>query len=286
MKSKYLLGGIIAAASIIAAVIILTVLYNRTFPQKYIEKNFPNIKVNSTSTRSPGLFEGGDIISGSYLTYECYDEENGLPLELVFYKDFFKPVYSDPDTTEYDNSLYHINHSAELCELISDTVGGYEEEYFVRANFSDCIDSRTSFGYCIFVPRQSTENLSGLIAAIDEFNRGRRAAANEYITYSVFVCMDDEIYASLKNADFSNAHGDYTGQAYFDDVMSVLDCKTERITASGDGFDADIYENLGDRSDSEYKDPTSFEHLIFWYDGEPNANGSGNFHLFGVDMNE
>lgn len=143
-------------------------------------------------------------------------------------------------------------------------------------------------GYLLFINERDPKLIKALADSLDGYVEDFfRKKQYDYITYSIYICTDDETYEKLKAAstkgDFSAG---YIGQAHFTDIIpQMLDCKATRITAANDGFSERIFTDMGDKSDDEYQPPESFDTVMFWYDSEPNAAYSGYFYLFGLDFN-
>lgn len=282
---------IIVVIAVIAAVIIAACIYNSIFPKKYLKDKYPNAEIVCTETENGGfngLFTPSDY---GYRYFNCslYDPSEDIHFrqnfELVWYFPFYRPI------TPADNFEIQLAYKTLLYNTMDDMKAiteKYANECTVVPNPFDRRLSSNGCGCHIFVNRLGAKDLADLTAELDSYIRQkRRQDVLCYISYSVSICMDDEIYNKFAETDFSKAYSSYTGHAYFTDMLTAVpEFEATRITASNNGFSSSIYENNGDPANDEYQDPNGFDHLVFWYDSEPNDIGHQMFYLFGVNEKE
>lgn len=281
--------GVIAVITLVYAA---ACIYNSIFPKKYLNEKYPNAVIVSSDTHNGSIFNGIMVPSDfgyRYADYKLYDEtENisfGQDFKLVWYFPFYRPV------SPIDNFEVQLKHKNFVNQTLDDMKTITEKYAKDCTSAENPFDSYLNSGNCgchIFIKYQTAENLAALIKKLDDYIlKIRRSNYVNHISYSVFVCMDDEVYNRFAETDFSNAYAGYTGHAYFTDMLTAVpEFEATRITASNNGFSEKIYKNFGDRDDDEYQDPKNFDHLVFWYRSEPNAIGHQDFYLFGVNEKE
>ena len=167
----------------------------------------------------------------------------------------------------------------------NDTVNEYCSDYILWDN---PFGGEDFTGYLLFINERDPKAIRALADGLDKYvSDFYFKDYTAYISYSIYICTDDDTYCRLKAASpESCSSAGYYGQAYFSDIIpQMLDCKATRITAANDGFSERIFTDMGDKSDDEYQPPESFDTVMFWYDSEPNAAYSGHFYLFGLDFN-
>lgn len=281
----------ILVIAVIALVYAAACIYNSIFPKKYLKGKYPNAAIVSLKTYNGRIFNG--LMTSSdfgyrYADYKLYDEtENisfGQDFKLVWYFPFYRPV---SPIDNFEVQLKHKNFVNQTLDDMKTITEKYATDCTAVENpFDSYLNLRC--GCHIFIKYQTAENLAALIKELDDYIvKIRRNNYVNYISYSVFVCMDDEVYNKFAETNFSNAHAAYIGHGYFTDMLTAVpEFEATRITASNNGFSAEIYRSFGDPTDDEYQDPKSFDHLVFWYESEPNAIGHQMFYLFGVNEKE
>lgn len=281
-KKKKILTIVISSA---AALILLTVLYNIIFPKIYIKTKYPDMTVTAIEKEkgSWSLFGISDP-EMRYLYYRMYDPKNDLSFTQQFSYSIFFPVYS-ADKDYYEEKLRKATISRMAEKGFNDTVNEYCSDYILWDN---PFGGEDFTGYLLFINERDPKAIRALADGLDKYvSDFYFKDYTAYISYSIYICTDDDTYRRLKTASpESCSSAGYYGQAYFSDIIpQLLDCEATRITASSDGFSERIFTDMGDKSDDEYQPPESFDTVMFWYDSEPNAAYSGHFYLFGLDFN-
>ena len=281
-KKKKILAIVISSA---AALIILTVLYNIIFPKIYIKTKYPEMTVSAIEKGkgSWSLFGISDP-EMRYLYYRMYDPKNDISFTQQFSYSIFFPVYS-ADKDYYEEKLRKATISRMAENGFNDTVNEYCSDYILWDN---PFDGEDFTGYLLFINERDPKAIRALADGLDKYvSDFYFKDYTAYISYSIYICTDDDTYRRLKTASSENcSSAGYYGQAYFSDIIpQLLDCEATRITASSDGFSEEIFNRMGDANDDEYQPPDSFDTVMFWYDSEPNAAYSGHFYLFGLDFN-
>lgn len=271
--------------SAVAAVIVLTLLYDMIFPKLYVRAKYPDMTVTAIEKGkgSWSLFGISDP-EMRYLYYRMYDPKNDLSFTQQFSYSIFLPVYS-AGADQYEETLRKHNISIMAEEGFNDTVNEYCSDYILWDN---PFGGEDFTGYLLFINERDPKAIRALADGLDKYvSDFYFKDYTAYISYSIYICTDDDTYCRLKAASpESCSSAGYYGQAYFSDIIpQMLDCKATRITAANDGFSERIFTDMGDKSDDEYQPPESFDTVMFWYDSEPNAAYSGHFYLFGLDFN-
>ena len=270
-KKKIFIGIISLAAFI--------VVWNICFPRIYTKITYPKAEFISTHTENGRIYSG--IMTPSdfghrYATFFLYDKENDIEFHTYFEFVWYFPVYL-PDTPYYELEIY-LDEKKKKETMLSDfeKIICYHTDDFVL--LSD--DAYDDYGCHILVKQIETEELAALTAELDKcVDKHSVTSINQNgfdISYSIFICMDDEIYELLAAKDYFNGAG----------IFSYLpNFKNVEITASFNGFSSEIYENLGDPTYDEYQDPSSFDHLVFYYDSSPYCirNQELYFSLYGIN---
>lgn len=279
MKKKLLKAAVIAVISVVA--------FNIIFPFLYTKLLFPNFPITEVSTRNGSLqLFGYSDFGYRYKDFSVYDEENDISIGVGFDMHILRPLYlPDGDAKGRYEFILNDKHSkAYFKEEISKRVQYLSDENFIVEN-PEMLGHH--YGIHIYIPECDSETASELISNLNSYILAEdRKKDGYYISYSLNICMDDEVYSKIKSADFSRSDAASGGQAYFTDMLEKpLDCDITRLTASNEGFDEDIYNHKGDPGDDEYQSPENFQHLIFWYDSEPNSlPDSSHFYLFGINL--
>ncbi|MCM1381859.1 MAG: hypothetical protein NC192_07960, partial [Muribaculaceae bacterium] len=218
MKIKIIIFA--AAAAIIAAVIIAAYIYNSVFPKKYIKNKYPNAEFVSSETENGGwngLLTPSDY---GYRYFRCklYDPSEDIHFSQNFWLVWYFPFYRP--STPLDNFEIQLEHKTFTNKTVADMkeiTEKYAAECTVAANpFDSYLSSSSRCGCHIFVNKLETETLAALIKELDGYIlKIRRQDVLSYISYSLFICMDDGVYGKFAETDFSNAHSNYTGHAYF-----------------------------------------------------------------------
>lgn len=280
---------VLSVVLVIGAVIGGICIYNSTYPDSYIEENFSEAEIISKE-----VYDGSWSLFYStegyrFVKYTMYDPAYDVEFEIEFERNITSPFYKLCEVTaeQYYNRIEHIEVHSFLKQEITAIVTEEYPDCYIVDNPCDDPCSLSDYGFHIYIGKLDTSVIEHLTAVLDSYISSQRRENGYYIEYSLNICMDDKILNEIRSADLSKADTGAlsVGQAYFTDMLEKpLNCKITRITASNDGFDEFIYENPGDTSDDEYQSPENFEHLIFWYDSEPNSlpNGS-HFYLFGID---
>ena len=262
------------------------IAFNIIFPLLYTKLLFPSFKITDVNTHN-GSFQlfGYSDFGYRYKDFSVYDEENDISIGVGFDMHILRPLYlPDGDAKGlYEFILDDKRSKARFKEEISKRVQYLSAENFIIENPE--MQGRR-YDIHIYIPEADSETVSELISNLNSYISAEdRRKDGYYIEYSLNICMDDEIYSMIKSADFSKSDAVSGGQAYFTDMLEKpLECDITRITASNNGFDSCIYEYPGDIFDDEYQSPENFDHLIFWYDSEPNSvPDSSHFYLFGIN---
>ena len=213
-----------------------------------------------------------------------YDPKNDLSFTQQFSYSIFLPVYS-AGADQYEETLRKHNISIMAEEGFREIADEFCSDYIFMDN---PFNGEDHTGYLLFINERDPKAIRALADGLDKYvSDFYFKDYTAYISYSIYICTDDDTYCRLKAASpESCSSAGYYGQAYFSDIIpQMLDCKATRITAANDGFSERIFTDMGDKSDDEYKPPESFDTVMFWYDSEPNAAYSGHFYLFGLDFN-
>lgn len=271
--------------SAVAAVVVLTLLYDMIFPKLYVRAKYPDMTVTAIEKGkgSWSLFGISDP-EMRYLYYKMYDPKNDLSFTQQFSYSIFLPVYSAGDD-QYEGTLRKHNISIMAEEGFREIADEFCSDYILMDNPFNGVDLT---GYLLFINERDPKLIKALADSLDGYVEDFfRRKQYDYISYSIYICTDDETYEKLKAASTEGVFSaSYWGQAYFTDVIPrMLDCEATRITATNDGFSERIFTDMGDKTDDEYQSPESFDTVMFWYDSEPNAAYSGHFYLFGLDFN-
>lgn len=271
--------------SAVAAVVVLTLLYDMIFPKLYVRAKYPDMTVTAIEKKkgSWSLFGISDP-EMRYLYYKMYDPKNDLSFTQQFSYSIFLPVYSAGDD-QYEGTLRKHNISIMAEEGFREIADEFCSDYIFMDNPFNGVDLT---GYLLFINERDPKLIKALADSLDGYVEDFfRRKQYDYISYSIYICTDDETYEKLKAASTEGVFSaSYWGQAYFTDVIPrMLDCEATRITATNDGFSERIFTDIGDKTDDEYQSPESFDTVMFWYDSEPNAAYSGHFYLFGLDFN-
>lgn len=271
--------------SAVAAVVVLTLLYDMIFPKLYVRAKYPDMTVTAIEKEkgSWSLFGISDP-EMRYLYYKMYDPKNDLSFTQQFSYSIFLPVYSAGDD-QYEGTLRKHNISIMAEEGFREIADEFCSDYIFMDNPFNGVDLT---GYLLFINERDPKLIKALADSLDGYVEDFfRRKQYDYISYSIYICTDDETYEKLKAASTEGVFSaSYWGQAYFTDVIPrMLDCEATRITATNDGFSERIFTDKGDKTDDEYQSPESFDTVMFWYDSEPNAAYSGHFYLFGLDFN-
>lgn len=271
--------------SAVAAVIVLTLLYDMIFPKLYVRAKYPDMTVTAIEKEkgSWSLFGISDP-EMRYLYYRMYDPKNDLSFTQQFSYSIFLPVYS-AGTDQYEETLRKHNISIMAEEGFREIADEFCSDYIFMDN---PFNGEDHTGYLLFINERDPKAIRALADGLDKYvSDFYFKDYTAYISYSIYICTDDDTYCRLKAASpESCSSAGYYGQAYFSDIIPrMLDCKATRITAANDGFSERIFTDMGDKSDDEYQPPESFDTVMFWYDSEPNAAYSGHFYLFGLDFN-
>lgn len=271
--------------SAVAAVVVLTLLYDMIFPKLYVRAKYPDMTVTAIEKEkgSWSLFGISDP-EMRYLYYKMYDPKNDLSFTQQFSYSIFLPVYSAGDD-QYEGTLRKHNISIMAEEGFREIADEFCSDYILMDNPFNGVDLT---GYLLFINERDPKLIKALADSLDGYVEDFfRRKQYDYISYSIYICTDDETYEKLKAASTEGVFSaSYWGQAYFTDVIPrMLDCEATRITATNDGFSERIFTDMGDKTDDEYQSPESFDTVMFWYDSEPNAAYSGHFYLFGLDFN-
>lgn len=271
--------------SAVAAVVVLTLLYDMIFPKLYVRAKYPDMTVTAIEKEkgSWSLFGISDP-EMRYLYYKMYDPKNDLSFTQQFSYSIFLPVYSAGDD-QYEGTLRKHNISIMAEEGFREIADEFCSDYILMDNPFNGVDLT---GYLLFINERDPKLIKALADSLDGYVEDFfRRKQYDYISYSIYICTDDETYEKLKAASTEGVFSaSYWGQAYFTDVIPrMLDCEATRITAANDGFSERIFTDMGDKTDDEYQSPESFDTVMFWYDSEPNAAYSGHFYLFGLDFN-
>lgn len=271
--------------SAVAAVVVLTLLYDMIFPKLYVRAKYPDMTVTAIEKEkgSWSLFGISDP-EMRYLYYKMYDPKNDLSFTQQFSYSIFLPVYSAGDD-QYEGTLRKHNISIMAEEGFREIADEFCSDYILMDNPFNGVDLT---GYLLFINERDPKLIKALADSLDGYVEDFfRRKQYDYITYSIYICTDDETYEKLKAVSTEGIFSaGYLGQAYFTDIIpQMLDCEATRITASSDGFSEEIFSRMGDANDDEYQPPESFDTVMFWYDSEPNAAYSGHFYLFGLDFN-
>lgn len=271
--------------SAVAAVIVLTLLYDMIFPKLYVRAKYPDMTVTAIEKEkgSWSLFGISDP-EMRYLYYRMYDPKNDISFTQQFSYSIFFPVYS-ADKDYYEEKLRKATISRMAEKGFNDTVNEYCSDYILWDN---PFGGEDFTGYLLFINERDPKAIRALADGLDKYvSDFYFKDYTAYISYSIYICTDDDTYRRLKTASpESCSSAGYYGQAYFSDIIpQLLDCEATRITAANDGFSERIFTDMGDKSDDEYQPPESFDTVMFWYDSEPNAAYSGHFYLFGLDFN-
>lgn len=271
--------------SAVAAVIVLTLLYDMIFPKLYVRAKYPDMTVTAIEKEkgSWSLFGISDP-EMRYLYYKMYDPKNDLSFTQQFSYSIFLPVYS-ADADQYEETLRKHNISIMAEEGFREIADEFCSDYIFMDN---PFNGEDHTGYLLFINERDPKAIRALADGLDKYvSDFYFKDYTAYISYSIYICTDDDTYCRLKAASpESCSSAGYYGQAYFSDIIpQLLDCKATRITAANDGFSERIFTDMGDESDDEYQPPESFDTVMFWYDSEPNAAYSGHFYLFGLDFN-
>lgn len=271
--------------SAVAAVVVLTLLYDMIFPKLYVRAKYPDMTVTAIEKEkgSWSLFGISDP-EMRYLYYKMYDPKNDLSFTQQFSYSIFLPVYSAGDD-QYEGTLRKHNISIMAEEGFREIADEFCSDYIFMDNPFNGVDLT---GYLLFINERDPKLIKALADSLDGYVEDFfRRKQYDYISYSIYICTDDETYEKLKAASTEGVFSaSYWGQAYFTDVIPrMLDCEATRITATNDGFSERIFTDIGDKTDDEYQSPESFDTVMFWYDSEPNAAYSGHFYLFGLDFN-
>lgn len=281
-KKKKAVTIVLSAA---AAAIVLTLLYDMIFPKLYVSAKYPDMTVTAIEKEkgSWALFGISDP-EMRYLYYRMYDPKNDISFTQQFSYSIFLPVYSAGDD-QYEGSLRKHNISIMAEEGFREIADEFCSDYIFMDNPFNGVDLT---GYLLFINERDPKLIKALADSLDGYVEDFfRRKQYDYISYSIYICTDDETYEKLKAASTEGVFSaSYWGQAYFTDVIPrMLDCEATRITATNDGFSERIFIDMGDKTDDEYQSPESFDTVMFWYDSEPNAAYSGHFYLFGLDFN-
>ena len=271
--------------SAVAAVIVLTLLYDMIFPKLYVRAKYPDMTVTAIEKEkgSWSLFGISDP-EMRYLYYKMYDPKNDLSFTQQFSYSIFLPVYS-AGADQYEETLRKHNISIMAEEGFREIADEFCSDYIFMDN---PFNGEDPTGYLLFINERDPKLIKALADSLDGYVEDFYFKDyTAYISYSIYICTDDDTYCRLKAASpESCSSAGYYGQAYFSDIIpQMLDCKATRITAANDGFSERIFTDMGDKSDDEYQPPESFDTVMFWYDSEPNAAYSGHFYLFGLDFN-
>lgn len=271
--------------STVAAVIVLTLLYDMIFPKLYVRAKYPDMTVTAIEKGkgSWSLFGISDP-EMRYLYYRMYDPKNDLSFTQQFSYSIFLPVYS-AGADQYEETLRKHNISIMAEEGFREIADEFCSDYIFMDN---PFNGEDHTGYLLFINERDPKAIRALADGLDKYvSDFYFKDYTAYISYSIYICTDDDTYCRLKAASpESCSSAGYYGQAYFSDIIPrMLDCKATRITAANDGFSERIFTDMGDKSDNEYQPPESFDTVMFWYDSEPNAAYSGHFYLFGLDFN-
>lgn len=265
---------------LIAAAVVI-VIWNISFPRIYTKIKYPDAEFVSSRTRNGSIYNGimtPPDFGYRYATFFLYDALTDISFnqefELVWYFPFYYPVRSNFE------SLYETKKNFNTALYNMERITKWHSEEYVIASGSPYAD----YEFRIFLKRTETEKLAALIEELDDYiERKSPTSINPngyYISYLLYVCMDDEFYGKYAAEDNLNGFAYVPNIEYF------------RITASYNGFSAKIYENPGDPTykgiSDEYQDPDSFDHLVFYYESEPNMvrHQSQHFYLFGVNEKE
>lgn len=291
MKKKLLKAAVIA--------VVLMAAFNIVFPILYIKFWFSGLEITDTESdfnwadtqdlyvlsRAPLMFPMYAVekdLGCFYKYYTVRDEENDLTFNVGFEMHIPLPLLI-PDRSysmDYKNAAEDIRYRKNIAKSVEKDLIFHLDEYMIVEN--PC-DHSKDIGYHIYVPAMESDALGELLNSL-YWSEHYAWRCGYDLNYSLNVCMDEDIYNKIKEADFSSVTSVYKGQLGFKNMLEqAVGCKTVLIT-SNEGFSKSMYENLGDSSDKNYHPPESFEHLIFYYASEPNLKPDEQlFELYGID---
>lgn len=267
LKKKIFLG-IIALAAFI-------VVWNICFPRIYTKIIYPKAEFTSSHTET-GIIDG---FVHTYSTLGLYDKENDIEFNTHFKFAWYFPIYL-PDTPYYEFEMY-LDEKNKKETMLSDfeKITSRHTDDFVML-YDEAYDY---YGCHILVKQLEAEDIAALTTELDKYvdkNSVTSINQNGYdISYSIFICMDDEIYKLLAAKDYISSPLILSYIPNFENV---------KITESFNGFSSEIYQDLGDPNYDEYQDPSSFDHLVFLYDSSPYRirNKKLLFSLYGINEKE
>ena len=176
------------------------------------------------------------------------------------------------------------------------TTGGYKTQpsfssdyvdrkgfYQVKAEFIKALDRSfdeyyiyedigTTTGLDIFIYSTNYELINDLLHSFRYTVESLRD--QEYVTYSVYIYKDKEVFDSTEFDLYKDCTQDYGGQSHGPYIISQMTGKQVVEIAYCRSFDRVFFESDGvSNADNvvEDTDPASYEYLVFYYRAEPNS---------------
>ena len=133
-------------------------------------------------------------------------------------------------------------------------------------------DIGTTTGLDIFICSTDYESMNDLLNSFRYMVENLRD--QEYVTYSVYIYKDKEVFDNTEFDLYKNCTQNYGGQSYGPYIISQMTGKQVVQTTYSESFDREVFESDGiSNADKVLEDtnPDSYEYIVFYYDAEPNA---------------
>ncbi len=182
-------------------------------------------------------------------------------------------------TEHYANAIYLHNMMDKFSQFAKDV------------GISDCkvmVDNGDTDNDCaVFLYCEDYDAIALLLSKYKNEVLQKQLRNQEYSSYGVYIFTSKQAYDSIDFGKFRSfstqgAHG----RSWGGDVLPfITDKSATRIGSCTGSFDKDLFTTNGQAyasSDSEYKDYTSFNYLVFWAAAEPNTSGDCDVQLFGI----
>ena len=225
--------------------------------------------------KSTGWFDGP-------IGYRTIEGATKYELKITSQKDkeiVAKGYYTDGYITREKNSTGGYKTQPSFSSDYVDRKGFYQ----VKAEFIHALD-RSLAEYYIYEDIGTTTGLDIFICSTDYelmndlLNSFRYTVESlrdlEYVTYSVYIYKDKEVFDNTEFDLYKNCTQNYGGQSYGPYIISQMTGKQVVQTTYSETFDREVFESDGvSNADKVLEDtnPDSYEYIVFYYAAEPNA---------------
>lgn len=213
-----------------------------------------------------------NVENGSEYAFKITSKENKDIVASAYYQDGFTHYDKDSDTASYiEEPRYSHNYARKKgfniikTEFINALEKRFDEYYIYN-------DISTDTGLDIFICSSDYEVIDDLL--LDFRNTAVNYRDEEYVTYSVYIYKDEQIFRNKDFERYPDGHQDHGGQSHPEDMINQYTGKQAVALSNSTYFRKDFFESDGKKD--AYRelsdiDPASFDYLIFYYDAEPNS---------------